>query len=123
MAAKSSREVASLQTIATGSAFAHSGSSLPFWRLIEGRTRTVLRMEGTPQIALMMLVLGLLTGVASTVEQREAGRPRRWLPVVGWTWALVLASSLPSIPLLGLILRRGWGGRIVARATGRRGVR
>ncbi|MGB0726731.1 MAG: hypothetical protein ACPGR0_00335 [Candidatus Poseidoniaceae archaeon] len=45
-------------------------------------------MEGTPQIALMMLVLGLLTWAwPRSLSNGRLDDLRRWLPVVGWTWA------------------------------------
>ena len=67
---------------------------------MKGRTRTVVGMEGTPQIALMMLVLGLLAW--SWPRPLSAGRLddlRRWLPAVGWTWAMLsrfVAAFNPS---------------------------
>ncbi|MBV18360.1 MAG: hypothetical protein CMA56_00630 [Euryarchaeota archaeon] len=46
-------------------------------------------MEGTPQIALMMLVLGLLTWAwPRPLPNERLDDLRRWLPVAGWTWAM-----------------------------------
>lgn len=56
---------------------------------LKARTCTVVAMEGTPQIALLLLVLGLLPWawprpmVNASLEQ-----VRKWTPVVGWTWAM-----------------------------------
>ncbi|MEC7412493.1 MAG: hypothetical protein VYE08_07645, partial [Candidatus Thermoplasmatota archaeon] len=60
-------------------------------------------MEGTPQIALMMLVLGLLTWAwPRPLSNGRLDDLRRWLPVVGWTWAfgarLVAAFNPASWP-------------------------
>ena len=47
-------------------------------------------MEGTPQIALMMLVLGLLTWAwPRPLPNGRLDDLRRWLPVAGWTWAML----------------------------------
>jgi len=46
-------------------------------------------MEGTPQIALLLLVLGLLPWAwPRPLANASMEQVRRWVPVVGWTWAM-----------------------------------
>ena len=46
-------------------------------------------MEGTPQIALLLLVLGLLPWAwPRPLTNASMEQARRWAPVVGWTWAM-----------------------------------
>ena len=56
-------------------------------------------MEGTPQIALMLLVLGLLTWAwPRSLPNQRMDDLRRWLPLVGWTWAMLSRISAAFNP-------------------------
>ncbi len=56
---------------------------------LKALTCTVVPMEGTPQFALLLLVLGLLPWAwPRTLTNARMEQVRRWMPVVGWTWAM-----------------------------------
>jgi hypothetical protein len=56
---------------------------------LKALTCTVGHMEGTPQIALLLLVLGLLPWAwPRPLTNASIEQVRRWMPVVGWTWAM-----------------------------------
>ena len=57
-------------------------------------------MEGTPQIALLLLVLGLILWAwPRPFANASMEQVRRWVPVVGWTWAMctrLIGAANPS---------------------------